>query len=142
MYWPGTGTVTVEHNVYSGASALLEGEDNDFVIIDNDSSPPSVGGVSMASCRARPLQSLPNPPTLRRQRSRSGAMTTSSLVTCSPRDTIAVRLSHYDITSVRWTKVISEYRAKSVYAQNDLESAFFDMRCQKGGDVRAFALQA
>ena len=31
-----------------------------------------------------------------------------------------------------------EYTAKSVYAQNDLEQMFLEMRCPKGGDIRTF----
>ena len=42
------------------------------------------------------------------------------------------------LSSLRWTKVVAQYQAKSVHAQNDLESAFFDMHFQRGGDVRAF----
>ena len=33
---------------------------------------------------------------------------------------------------------MEEHTAKSVYAQNDLEAAFFEMTCPKGGNVRAF----
>jgi len=34
--------------------------------------------------------------------------------------------------------VTDEFTAKSVYAQNDLESSFYEMCCTKGGDVHAF----
>jgi transposase InsO family protein len=37
-----------------------------------------------------------------------------------------------------WAQVCGEYTAKSVYAQNDLEQGFLDMRCPKGGEVRPF----
>ena len=37
-----------------------------------------------------------------------------------------------------WARLVKEFTAKSVYAQNDLQQAFFDMRCPKNGDVRAF----
>ncbi len=33
---------------------------------------------------------------------------------------------------------MEEHTAKSVYAQNDLEAAFFEIMCPKGGNVRAF----
>ena len=33
---------------------------------------------------------------------------------------------------------MSEFTAQSIYAQNDLEQAFFNMRCPKGGDVCVF----
>ncbi|KAH9034455.1 hypothetical protein EDB85DRAFT_2144297 [Lactarius pseudohatsudake] len=35
-------------------------------------------------------------------------------------------------------RIAQEFTAKSVYAQNDLETAFYDMRCPRGGDVHAF----
>ena len=53
-------------------------------------------------------------------------------------DTTAMRLSAYLTVASCWNRVNEEYTAKSVYAQNDLESSFFDMRCPKGGDVRTF----
>ena len=33
---------------------------------------------------------------------------------------------------------MEEHTAKSVYAQNNLEAAFFDMTCPMGGNVLAF----
>ena len=53
-------------------------------------------------------------------------------------DSTAVRMGPYTTAKVRWDRVHAEYTAKSVYAQNDLESTFYEMRCEKGGDVRAF----
>ena len=44
----------------------------------------------------------------------------------------------YPTAKARWDVVHAEFTAKSVYAQNDLEATFYDMRCEKGGDVRAF----
>jgi hypothetical protein len=69
-----------------------------------------------------------------------GSMTIVARYLLSQRlpDTTTVRLSHFDTTAALWSKVVDEYQAKSVYAQDDLESTFFDMRCSKGGDVRAF----
>jgi hypothetical protein len=56
-------------------------------------------------------------------------------------DTTAMRLKPLSTARERWTRLSQEYQAKSVYAQTDLQQAFFDMRCAKDGDVRAF-LQA
>ena len=49
-------------------------------------------------------------------------------------------LSFNSCSSVQicWKQVSEEYRAKSAYAQSDLEQVFLDMRCPKGGDVRTF----
>ena len=44
----------------------------------------------------------------------------------------------YPTAKARWDVVHAEFTAKSVYAQNDLEATFYDMRCEKGGDVWAF----
>ena len=53
-------------------------------------------------------------------------------------DSTAVRMGPYPTAKARWDRVHDEFTAKSVYAQNDLESTFHEMRCAKGGDVRAF----
>jgi transposase InsO family protein len=53
-------------------------------------------------------------------------------------DSTAVRMGPYPTAKARWDRVHDEFTAKSVYAQNDLESTFYDMRCPKGGDVRMF----
>ena len=50
-------------------------------------------------------------------------------------DSIAVRLQVYTTAKTRWDHLVSEFTAQSIYAQNDLEQAFFDMRCAKGVDV-------
>ena len=44
------------------------------------------------------------------------------------------------ITSVkdRWDKVKNEFCVKSQYAETDLLTAFSEIRCPRGGDVRAF----
>ena len=39
---------------------------------------------------------------------------------------------------LRWDWVQDEFIAKSIYVQNDLETAFYDMRCLRGGDVQTF----
>jgi len=52
-------------------------------------------------------------------------------------DTTAIRLASLP-THTRWSRVTEEYTAKSIYAQNDLEQSFLEMRCPKGGDVRTF----
>ena len=53
-------------------------------------------------------------------------------------DSTAVRMGPYTTAKARWDRVHAEYTAKSVYAQNDLESTFYEMKCQKGEDVRVF----
>jgi hypothetical protein len=39
---------------------------------------------------------------------------------------------------LHWSHVHDEYMAKSMYAQNNLESEFFEMHCPKVGDIRTF----
>jgi len=53
-------------------------------------------------------------------------------------DSIAVRLQSLTTAKGRWEHLTSEFTAQSMYAQNDLEQAFFDMRCPKGGDIHTF----
>jgi transposase InsO family protein len=53
-------------------------------------------------------------------------------------DSTAVCMGAYPTAKARWDRVNDEFTAKSVYAQNDLESTFYDMRCAKGGDVHVF----
>jgi len=53
-------------------------------------------------------------------------------------DTTMLRLASLPTAHARWYRVSEEYTAKSVYAQNDLEQTFLEMRCPKGGDVRTF----
>ena len=47
---------------------------------------------------------------------------------CLP-DSTVLRLNQYTMAQTCWAHVSDEYTAKSVYAQNDLEQAFFEMRC-------------
>jgi len=37
-----------------------------------------------------------------------------------------------------WARLTKEFTAKSIYTQNNLQQVFFDMRCPKNGDIRAF----
>jgi hypothetical protein len=53
-------------------------------------------------------------------------------------DSIAIRLQSLTTTKARWDRLVFEFTMQSVYAQNDLEEAFFNMRCTKGIDVRTF----
>ena len=53
-------------------------------------------------------------------------------------DLTAMEASQLDTAKERWEMVKREYTAKSEYARNDLEQQFLEMRCPKGGDVRAF----
>jgi hypothetical protein len=53
---------------------------------------------------------------------------------------MAVRMGPYPTTKARWDRVHDEFTAKSIYAQNDLESTFYDMRCAKGSDVHVFLM--
>ena len=47
-------------------------------------------------------------------------------------NTIAVRLYAHKTAKARWDRLTTEFTVQSVYAQNDLEQAFFDMQCTKG----------
>ena len=53
-------------------------------------------------------------------------------------DSTMIYLSTLSNAKQCWARVNAEYTAKSVYAQNDLEQAFSEMRCPKDGDVRTF----
>jgi hypothetical protein len=53
-------------------------------------------------------------------------------------DSIAIRLKVFTTAKARWDHLVTEFTAQSVYAQNDLEEAFFSMACTKGEDVRVF----
>jgi hypothetical protein len=53
-------------------------------------------------------------------------------------DTTFMRLNQYPTAQLRWKYVSDEYTDKSVHVQKNLEQAFFEMRCPKGGDVRTF----
>ena len=53
-------------------------------------------------------------------------------------DSVAIRLHSLPTAKARWDHLVIEFTAQSVYAQNDLEEAFFSMACAKGEDVRVF----
>jgi len=53
-------------------------------------------------------------------------------------DTTAIHISGYNTVKEQWEKVSKEFLAKSVYTQNNLEHAFLQMHCPRGGDVQAF----
>jgi hypothetical protein len=53
-------------------------------------------------------------------------------------DSVTVRLQAYNTAKQRWDHLVSEFTTQSIYTQNDLKQAFFDMRCPKGGDICAF----
>jgi gag-polypeptide of LTR copia-type len=55
-------------------------------------------------------------------------------------DSTMIYLSTLSNAKQCWARVNAEYTAKSVYAQNDLEQAFSEMRCPKDGDVRTFLM--
>ena|SRR6266851_3707656 len=44
-------------------------------------------------------------------------------------DSVTVRLQAYNTVKSRWDRLVSEFTMQSVYTQNDLKQAFFDMRC-------------
>jgi hypothetical protein len=39
-----------------------------------------------------------------------------------------------------WDQLMEEHTAKSVYMQNDLEAAFFEMMCPEGGNIWTFLI--
>jgi len=53
-------------------------------------------------------------------------------------DTTMLEVRQYKTAKERWHVVTQEFMAKSAYARNALHCSFVDMRCPKGGDVRAF----
>jgi hypothetical protein len=55
-------------------------------------------------------------------------------------DMTTLHLFNYPTAKARWEQLVEEHRAKSAYAQNDLEVAFFEMTCPKGGNVWAFLM--
>jgi hypothetical protein len=56
---------------------------------------------------------------------------------CLP-NSIAVRLQSLTTTKGHWECLTSELTTQSMYVQNDLEQAFFNIRCPKGGDICTF----
>ena len=55
-------------------------------------------------------------------------------------DSTVLGLNSCTSTAMCWKRVSDEYTAKSVYAQNDKEQEFLEMRCPKGGEVRPFLI--
>jgi len=53
-------------------------------------------------------------------------------------DLTVVRMGPYPTTALRWEWVTNEFTAKSIYVQSDLETAFYNMCCLRGGDVCVF----
>jgi hypothetical protein len=56
---------------------------------------------------------------------------------CLP-DSITIQLYNLDTAKECWDQLVKEFTAHSIYAQNDLEQAFFDMQCTKGMDAQVF----
>jgi hypothetical protein len=52
----------------------------------------------------------------------------------------ALHLFTFPTVKACWDQLVEEHTAKSVYVQNDLEAAFFEMTCPKGGNVWAFLM--
>jgi hypothetical protein len=55
-------------------------------------------------------------------------------------DLTFMRMSQYQTAQARWTHINDEYTTKSVYAQNKLEEAFFDMRRPEDTDVQTYLM--
>jgi hypothetical protein len=55
-------------------------------------------------------------------------------------DLTFMRMSQYQTAQARWTHINDEYTTKSVYAQNKLEEAFFDMRRPEDADVQTYLM--
>jgi len=53
-------------------------------------------------------------------------------------DATMLEVRQYKTAKERWHIVTQEFMVKSAYARNALHRSFVDMRCPKGGDVRAF----
>jgi hypothetical protein len=53
-------------------------------------------------------------------------------------NSIAIQLHSLPAVKACWDHLVTEFTAQSVYAQNDLEQAFFDMCYTKGEDVQVF----
>jgi hypothetical protein len=53
-------------------------------------------------------------------------------------DTTVLTIDQHPTTVLQWTELSQYFTKKSAYAKNDLETTFREMKCQKGGDVRAF----
>ncbi len=53
-------------------------------------------------------------------------------------DSTIVCMGPYLTAALHWKRVTDKFTAKSVYAQNDLKTTFYNMCCPRGGDVRVF----
>ncbi len=50
-------------------------------------------------------------------------------------DSITIHLQSLTTTKVRWDCLVLKFTMQSMYVQNNLEEAFFNMACTKGEDV-------
>jgi hypothetical protein len=50
-------------------------------------------------------------------------------------DSIAIQLHSLTTAKAQWDRLVFKFTAQSIYAQNDLEEAFFNMCCAKGEDI-------
>src|SRR6266851_4146800 len=53
-------------------------------------------------------------------------------------NSITIWLQSLTTAKSRWDRLIFKFTAQSVYVQNDLEEAFFNMACTKGEDIQVF----
>jgi len=53
-------------------------------------------------------------------------------------DSIMIWLQSLTTAKSWWDRLIFKFTAQSVYVQNDLEEAFFNMACTKGEDIQVF----
>jgi len=50
-------------------------------------------------------------------------------------DSIMIRLHSLTTAKAQWDRLVFEFTAQSIYAQNDLEEAFFSLTCAKEEDI-------
>ncbi len=62
-------------------------------------------------------------------------LTTHYLLSQRLLDSIVIQLQSLTTVKARWDRLVFEFTTQSVYAQNDLEEAFFSMCYAKGEDV-------
>ena len=53
-------------------------------------------------------------------------------------DSTVLYLDEYPTAKAQWDELVEENKVTGIYARLDLERSFLDMRCPRGGDVRAF----
>jgi hypothetical protein len=53
-------------------------------------------------------------------------------------DSIAIWLHSLTTVKAWWDRLVFKFTMQSIYAQNDLEKAFFNMACTKGKDIQVF----